>query len=302
MKYKKYPIIIDPEFRSLIPPLSADEQAQLTKNIWQHGLLDQIVVWATSDGFVIIDGHHRYEILKKLATEPDSEFFEEELDKHEGEINGATLYLRHYNRSFDESRFRAEYFQSREAVKLWILEHQVGRRNLTKQQRIDMVAKIVLLRQEQSAAISKANLKKGDAAPDVTETVPSGKRTVAAAAEEFDVPREPLQAAVNKAKGKSAILPRIRKSPPETDSISSTPSPDATPTKSRTTELREWFQQQYPYFEIRQSEIDRRMQAAGKSRHRTDRYDLLLANLTRGEIRAIGELLSQGLDTKSEAA
>jgi hypothetical protein len=204
----KHPIIIDPEFRALIPPMSADERAQLKVNIEQHGLLDQIVVWGTSNGFVIIDGHHRYEILKELATDPESEFFEESLEQAKGEQFFDQWVVR---QSISEDvRFRSENFDNREAAKLWILEHQVGRRNLTKEQRIKMVARIVLLRQEQSAAISKSNLKKGDAAPDVTKTVPSGKRTVVAAAKEFDVPREPLQAAVNKAKGRPTA-PRTKR-------------------------------------------------------------------------------------------
>jgi hypothetical protein len=220
---KLYPILVDPEFRSLIPPMSAEERLQLKANIREHGLLDKIMVWGTPEGFVIVDGHHRYEILKELAQEEEEPDFDadEAFNTLKGEVNKAGWW----NIVYGHETFRLERFEDREAVKLWILEHQVGRRNLTKEQRISMVARIVLLRQEQTAETSKANLKQGSesltAIPDVTETVPSGKRTVAAAAKEFDVPREPLQNAVNKAKGKPAAA---KKADPKTK----TPSPVAT--------------------------------------------------------------------------
>jgi hypothetical protein len=196
---KKHPIIIDPKFRSLIPPMSADERAQLKENIRQHGLLSPLLLWAGAgivdgqeppDPLVLIDGHHRFEILQELAQE----------EPKWKEWNSVKLPI--------EFHFNFVYLTDREAVKLWILEHQVGRRNLTKEQRIEMVASIVLLRQEAAAKISRANLKQGNSAPDVTKTVPSGKRTVAAASKEFAVPRRPLQAAVNKAKGKPAAPPQ----------------------------------------------------------------------------------------------
>jgi len=91
----------------------------------------------------------------------------------------------------------------REAVKLWILENQVGRRNLTVEQRVHVVADIVLLRQQITERIRLANLRKGNtpaAAPDVPENVSSGERTVAAVAKEFCVPRDTLQKAVTRKK------------------------------------------------------------------------------------------------------
>jgi hypothetical protein len=197
---KKYLILIDHEFRSLIPPLSAEERAQLKQNINDHGLLDKIVVWGTPEGFVIVDGHHRYEILKELAQEEEEPDFDadEAFNTLKGEVNKAGWW----NIVYGHETFRLERFEDREAVKLWILEHQVGRRNLSKQQRLEMVARIVVLRQEQTAKTSKANLKQGNKSPDVGKTPTSGKKTVSAAAKEFDVPEKPLQAAVNVAKGK----------------------------------------------------------------------------------------------------
>ena len=53
---------INPKFKQIIPPLTADEFAQLEENILKLGkITDPIQVWRG----VIIDGHHRYRILQK---------------------------------------------------------------------------------------------------------------------------------------------------------------------------------------------------------------------------------------------
>ena len=53
---------INPKFEQIIPPLTADELAQLEENILKLGrITDPIQVW----NGVVIDGHHRYKILQK---------------------------------------------------------------------------------------------------------------------------------------------------------------------------------------------------------------------------------------------
>ena len=56
-------IQIDPEFKALIPPLSADESAQLEANLVADGCRDPLVVW----GDTLIDGHNRFEICTRLG-------------------------------------------------------------------------------------------------------------------------------------------------------------------------------------------------------------------------------------------
>jgi phage N-6-adenine-methyltransferase len=56
-------IQIDPEFQALIPPLRADERAQLEANIVADGVRDPLVTWQG----VLIDGHNRYEIATRLG-------------------------------------------------------------------------------------------------------------------------------------------------------------------------------------------------------------------------------------------
>ena len=92
---------INPVFKSLIPPLNGDEYRQLEQNILTNGCRSAISLWR---GY-IIDGHNRFEIC----------------GKHGIKYNTATIRL-----------------PSLEAAKVWILEHQLGRRNLTQATRIEM--------------------------------------------------------------------------------------------------------------------------------------------------------------------
>ena len=86
---------INPKFEQIIPPLTADEFAQLEENILKLGkVIEPIQVWK---GF-IVDGHHRYKIVQKHP-----------------EITYTTC----------ERKFESEI----EAVD-WICGYQLGRRNL----------------------------------------------------------------------------------------------------------------------------------------------------------------------------
>ena len=95
-------IKIDPEFQTLIPPLSDDEYQRLEKSILAEGVRECIITW---DG-TIIDGHNRYRICQKHGLECPS-----------------------IERSF----------QSRDAAKIWIIENQLGRRNLEPGQKAALV-------------------------------------------------------------------------------------------------------------------------------------------------------------------
>jgi hypothetical protein len=98
-------LIIDQEFRALIPPMSADSLAQLDQNIREHGLRDKLVIWDSPNGEILIDGHHRYEIINRSPH-----LIAYEVEK----LN----------------------FENRDEVKLWILQNQIGRRNLSDDQQI----------------------------------------------------------------------------------------------------------------------------------------------------------------------
>ena len=98
----------NPEFTTLIPPLSAEEYSQLEQNILSQGCRDPIALWRG----IIVDGHNRYEICTKHGLPYE------------------TVKLR---------------FASKDAAKLWVLENQLGRRNLTDAMRIELAMRKVEL-------------------------------------------------------------------------------------------------------------------------------------------------------------
>ena len=92
-------ILIDKEFQSLIPPLSAEEKQQLEANIAADGCRDPLVVWGnTPVGSTLIDGHNRYEICTRLGLPFNT------IEKE---------------------------FESRDEVVLWMCINQLGRRNIS---------------------------------------------------------------------------------------------------------------------------------------------------------------------------
>lgn len=84
---------IDPEFQTLITPLTDDEYQRLEKSILAEGVRECIITWDDT----IIDGHNRYRICQKYNINCPS---------------------------------KERKFESRDAAKIWIIENQFARRNL----------------------------------------------------------------------------------------------------------------------------------------------------------------------------
>ena len=95
---------IDNEFKALIPPLTEDEKNGLEQSLLNEGCRDALVLW----GDILIDGHNRYEICTKHG------------------IPYTTIQ---------------KDFESRNAVKLWMMQNQLSRRNLNDFQRIEITHK-----------------------------------------------------------------------------------------------------------------------------------------------------------------
>lgn len=97
---------VDPEFQGKIPPLTFEELEQLEKNIVTDGkVINPIIVW----NGLIVDGHNRYAILQKHPDIP---------------------YTVH------EKEFADRY----EAI-IWICKNQLGRRNLSPEQKNYLIGK-----------------------------------------------------------------------------------------------------------------------------------------------------------------
>jgi len=87
-------IIIDSEFKALIPPLSNEEFSGLEQSLITEGCRDAIVIWHDR----VIDGHNRFEIC----------------NKHGLPFNTVS-----------------REFESREYAVNWIINNQLSRRNIT---------------------------------------------------------------------------------------------------------------------------------------------------------------------------
>ena len=99
-------LIIDPEFKNLIPPMKPEEFQGLIESITKYGYDDlyPIVIWNN----IIIDGHNRYLICKELNI--DFSVSEKEFDNRVEVIN-------------------------------WIINNQLNRRSMTNEQRNYLIGK-----------------------------------------------------------------------------------------------------------------------------------------------------------------
>lgn len=98
-------LIIDPEFSSLIPPLTDEEFAGLEKSIKEEGCRDALVVWNNDGKQILIDGHNRYRICQKHGIE-----------------------FKTVEKKFD----------NREAAGVWMCDNQLQRRNISTLDRVTL--------------------------------------------------------------------------------------------------------------------------------------------------------------------
>ena len=123
-------IVIDPEFKELIPPLTDDEFKQLEANLLRDGCKEPLTVW---DG-ILIDGHNRYDICQQHSIKF----------------------------KVDEIKFK-----SRDHAMAWIDERQLGRRNLDDDKRamvaddlVQRLSKIAVVEQRKIAGAASAKARK----------------------------------------------------------------------------------------------------------------------------------------------
>lgn len=111
---------IDPEFRDKIPPLTDAEFEQLRENILKDGeVYEPICVWHGT----IIDGHNRWKVIQENPEIPH--------------------------------RFKEMEFDDKWAAFEWMYRKQLGRRNLTDEQRTYMIGKMYEARKKSVGAPPK---------------------------------------------------------------------------------------------------------------------------------------------------
>jgi hypothetical protein len=104
-------VVLDKEFKALLPAMSDEEQALLREAVNRDaGFTDPIIVWLEQG--ILIDGYNRYEIWKTEL---------------EGDVANAPQII-------------TMSFGSRAEVKVWMTHRQAARRNLNETQRAVMAA------------------------------------------------------------------------------------------------------------------------------------------------------------------
>lgn len=115
-------IKIDPEFKSFLPEISEEEYSLLEENIVKIGyILDPIIIWKGQN--IIVDGHNRYQICRKL----DIPIKIEEVE-----------------------------FEDREAIKEYMIDHHMGRRTLSSFQKVELALKMEKIIEERAKANQSA--------------------------------------------------------------------------------------------------------------------------------------------------
>lgn len=172
---------IDPEFRSLIPPLTDDEFTQLEANIIAEGCREPLIVW----NGVVVDGHNRYDICVR---------------------HGIPFEV------------REKHFADRTAAMLWMIDNQKGRRNLADIDKIALARKREeLLKPIAQANRFEAGKATGRGNKKVSAILPRPLSTRREAAKEAGVGERTYDAgklileAVEKGEVEQEVLDRLRK-------------------------------------------------------------------------------------------
>lgn len=132
-----YKLNIKEEFKNLIPPLSQEELSGLEQSILVEGCRDPIVTW---NGY-IIDGHNRYRICEMFNVEFKTVERTDLADEND--------------------------------VKLWMINNQLGKRNLTNIQKAELAIQIEKIEQVKAKERQLANLKQYSDKQETLETVQS---------------------------------------------------------------------------------------------------------------------------------
>jgi hypothetical protein len=166
-------IRVDPEFANKIPPIGDDEFDQLRENILAAGeVYEALVVW----NGVLVDGHNRWKVIQE---HPEVKWSVRTMD-----------------------------FPDKWAAFEWMYKNQLGRRNLTDEQRIYTIGKMYEARKKSSGGqIGNNNAIKRDAqSGQLVSTTDKEKHGVSGElAVELNIGRNTVRRAEKFAKGVDAL-------------------------------------------------------------------------------------------------
>lgn len=109
-------LIILPEIRENLLPLKDEELKALEKSVITEGIRDELIAWDKDNELVLVDGHHRYDLAQKHNL---------------------------------EYKIKKRQFSNLEEVLEWIDNNQLGRRNLTNEERSYLIGRMYLREKKQ---------------------------------------------------------------------------------------------------------------------------------------------------------
>jgi len=109
-------LTILPEIKESLLPLKDEELKALERSILEEGIRDELIVWDKNGELILVDGHHRYELAQK------------------------------YNLEFKISK---RQFSNLDEVLEWVDNNQLGRRNLTNEERSYLIGRMYLREKKQ---------------------------------------------------------------------------------------------------------------------------------------------------------
>ncbi|MGE8396041.1 MAG: plasmid replication/partition related protein [Comamonas sp.] len=149
-------IVVLPELKAYIDPLTPDEYEALERSILDEGCRDALVLW----GNILVDGHNRYGICQK---------------------HGLPF-----------KTIQNERFQNMEDIHLWMIDQHLGRRSVSDFQRgVLALRKREIIAERRAAAAAAVNAAKADAN---TEVPWEGETDPAISAALANTPKVPDQA------------------------------------------------------------------------------------------------------------
>ncbi len=172
-------IRVDPEFQNKIPPLTEAEFKQLEDNILEAGrIYEPIAVWEQTG--IIVDGHNRYKILLKHAAKGNK-------IKHE---------------------IRLMSFADKWEAFDWMYKNQLGRRNLTDEQKTYILGKLYEARKHVVAG-NTTSARNADGTFQCAQSEHNGQKTIGRISDQIGkeqgVGKETVKRAGAFAKGIDAI-------------------------------------------------------------------------------------------------
>lgn len=159
-------LIIDPEFRDKIPPLTEEEFNQLRDNILEDGeVYEPIITWNN----IIVDGHNRWKII-----------------------------CENWELLKDKYRTKQMDFADKWEAAEWMYKKQLGRRNLTEEQKTYTIGKMYEARKKTHGGQIPGSAQK-------EHSIGKPSKTAEILADEIGVARETVKRSEKFAKGIDAI-------------------------------------------------------------------------------------------------